>query len=52
LLCDQTNEISLVKALTIYMAAHGQLLAAAAATTTTTTTATTTPHPPGKTGRF
>jgi hypothetical protein len=46
LLCDQSNEISLVKAVTIYVTAHGQLLAAAATTTTTT------PPPSGKAGHF
>jgi hypothetical protein len=43
LLCEQLNEISLVKALTIYTAAHGHVLAA------TTNTAS---PPPGKAGRF
>jgi len=43
LFCDQWNEISLVKALTIYMTAHGHLLAA---------TIITTPPAPRKGGRF
>jgi hypothetical protein len=44
LFCDKSNEIILVKSLTIYMAEYGHLVATAANTTT--------PPSPGKAGSF